>query len=216
MDKDRAHKLAESAGVKAPKSFVFENKTDIEIIAIQAGEIGYPLFVKPVRAGSSFGITKAACKDELPAAVKSAFEHDDRVIIEECIAGVEIGCAIIGSGELTVGELDEIELSDGFFDYKQKYTLENTRIHVPARIGSKKSCEIKETAKTIYKSLGCACFARVDRFLTPKGEIIFNEVNTVPGFTVHSRFPNMLKAAGFSFKQVIGKVIELAVADENR
>ena len=105
----------------------------------------------------------------------------------------------MGTENLTVGEVDEIELSGGFFDFTEKYQLKTSKIRVPARISHKKAQEIKETAKTIYKALDCSGFARVDMFLTKDGRIVFNEVNTIPGFTEHSRFPGMMKAAGISF-----------------
>ena len=211
MDKDRAHKLVHLAGVRVPRSFVFENERDAELAVTQAESLGYPLFVKPVKAGSSFGITRVLNPNGLPAAFKLAFEHDDRVLMEESIPGFEVGCAVLGNGELTVGEPDEIELADGFFDYKEKYTLETSSIHVPARIPPEKAEEIKRTAKTIYRALDCAGFARVDLFFTPSGEIVFNEVNTIPGFTVHSRYPSMLGAIGMTFRQVVGAAIDLAV-----
>ena len=122
-----------------------------------------------------------------------------------------MGCAVLGNDTLTVGELDEIELSDGFFDFTEKYTLKTSAIHVPARVSPAKTEEIKETARKIYKALGCRGFARVDMFLDNDGRIVFNEVNTIPGFTAHSRYPSMMQAAGMSLEQVISTVIELAV-----
>jgi len=211
MDKDRAHKLAHAAGVQVPASFLLKKNTDIEIALAQAESLRYPLFVKPVRAGSSYGITKVTDRCGLPAAIKLAFEYDDEVIVEESITGFEVGCAVMGNDTLTVGEVDEIELSDGFFDFTEKYTLKTSAIHVPARISEEKTKEIKETAKTIYQALGCRGFARVDMFLSSDGKVIFNEVNTIPGFTSHSRYPNMMKVAGIPFEQVISRVIELAV-----
>lgn len=117
----------------------------------------------------------------------------------------------MGEDVLTVGEVDEIELSDGFFDFEEKYTLKTSSIHVPARIPAEKAEEIRLTAQKIYRALDCRGFARVDMFLSDTGEIVFNEVNTIPGFTAHSRFPNMMKAAGISFGQIITSVIERAV-----
>jgi len=212
MDKDRAHKIAGAVGVNVPRSFTTKNKTDEMACFEQAEKLGYPLFVKPVNAGSSYGITKVMNKSELPTAVKLAFEYDNEIIVEENIPGFEIGCAVLGNDNLVIGMLDEIELANGFFDYKEKYTLETASIHVPARISEEKAEEAKETAKTIYKALGCTGFARVDMFITPSGEIVFNEVNTIPGFTTHSRYPNMLKAIGMTFEQVIDTAIKLAVA----
>ncbi|MEA4846783.1 MAG: D-alanine--D-serine ligase VanG [Clostridiaceae bacterium] len=211
MDKDKAHKIAHVAGVRIPRSFILGNEMDAGTVWKQVENIGYPLFIKPVRAGSSFGITKVLNRDELPAAVKLAFGHDDRVIIEENISGFEVSCAVLGNDKLIVGELGEIELADGFFDYKEKYTPETYSFHVPARISAQKAEEIKDTARRIYRALGCTGFARVDMFLTPSGEIIFNEVNTIPGFTTHSHYPHMLEAAGMTFEQVINTAIGLAV-----
>lgn len=211
MDKDRAHKIVSTAGVLVPKSFVIGRNAVLETISKQAEEIGYPLFVKPVKAGSSYGITKVETVGELECAVKAAFEYDNRVIIEENINGFEVGCAVLGNDSLTVGEVDEIELSDGFFDFTEKYTLKNSAIHVPARIDNQTAKRIKETAVLIYQVLDCRGFARVDMFLTDSGEIVFNEVNTIPGFTTHSRFPNMMKAVGYSFEKIIATAIELAV-----
>lgn len=122
-----------------------------------------------------------------------------------------MGCAILGTEQLITGELDEIELSEGFFNYTEKYTLKTSSIHVPARIDRSLSVKLKETAKTIYQVLGCSVFARVDMFLTPEGNIVFNEVNTIPGFTEHSRYPGMMKAAGYSFSQVLDQILRLAV-----
>ena len=114
----------------------------------------------------------------------------------------------MGSDTLTVGEPDEIELAGGFFNFTEKCTLETSAIRVPARITAE---QVKANAKRIYRSLGCQGFARVDQFLTPDGKLIFNEVNTIPGFTAHSRYPNMMKTAGMPFEQVISSLIELAV-----
>ena len=211
MDKKRAHKLAHLAGVRVAKSYVYHSPAEAGMALTHADGLGYPLFVKPVKSGSSFGVTKVTSRDKLSDAIKLAFEHDDTVVMEENIPGFEVGCAVMGSDNLIVGELDEVELLDGFFDYKEKYSLETSKLHVPARISAQKAEEMKETAKTIYKALGCSGFARVDMFLTPSGEIFFNEVNTIPGFTAHSRFPSMLKAIGMSFEQVVNGVIEQAV-----
>ena len=211
MDKDRAHKLAQAAGISVPQSFVLQNDMDAEIALMQAEEIGYPLFVKPVGAGSSYGITKVTERNQLPAALKLAFSYDNKVIIEECISGFEVGCAVLEGDGMMIGEVDEIELEKGFFDFTEKYTLKTSSIHVPARISAEKAAKIKETAKLIYKTLDCRGFARVDMFLDDTGRIVFNEVNTIPGFTSHSRFPNMMKAIHIPFEQIISIAIDKAV-----
>lgn len=209
MDKELAHRVAAAAGIKTAESVTMQECDKEEDIQKAAEMIGYPLFVKPVRAGSSFGITKVSEARELPGAVAEAFRHDTVIILEKEVEGFEVGCAVLGTKELCIGEVDEIELSDGFFDYTEKYTLKTSSIHVPARISAEKAREIKQTALEIYRLLGCTGFARVDMFLTPSGEIYFNEVNTIPGFTSHSRYPNMLKAAGISFEEVVERLLQM-------
>ncbi len=211
MDKETAHRLARACGVKSAQSYTISeaDKHDYGQIKAYGEMLRYPLFVKPLRAGSSFGITKVSGEEELLAAVEHAFAYDSQVILEEMIEGFEVGCAVLGTKELVVGAVDEIELSEGFFDYTEKYTLKSSQIHVPARIPEEKAREIKEAAIRIYRGLGCSFFARVDMFLTPEGEIYFNEVNTIPGFTAHSRYPNMMKAAGISFEELLSRLLEM-------
>ena len=209
MDKYLSHKLVQSYGIKVANSILINNKT--KDIYKEIKKLNFPLFVKPVRAGSSFGITKIESETEIEQAIKEALKYDTEIIIEENIDGIEIGCAILGNDDLIVGELDEIELSNGFFNYTEKYTLKTSQIHVPARIDKEIAQKAKETAKQIYKILKCKDFARVDMFLTPNNEIYFNEINTIPGFTSHSRYPNMMKQIGMSFEELVDKLISLEV-----
>ena len=125
---------------------------------------------------------------------------------------VELSRWVQALPELTVGLVDEIALSEGFFNYEEKYTLKTSAIHCPARIPPEKAAEIQAAAKTIYRALDCRVFARVDLFLTPDGEIVFNEVNTIPGFTAHSRYPSMMQGIGISFGELVTRLIELGVA----
>ena len=211
MDKDRAHKLAALAGVAVPESAVFARGAAAADIHAAAERLGWPLFVKPVRAGSSFGISRVEGPAGLYAAVREAFCHDGEILLEEAVPGFEVGCAVLGNDMLTVGAVDEIELSEGFFNYEEKYTLKTSAIHCPARIPAEEAAEIQAAARAVYRALGCRVFARVDLFLTPDGRIVFNEVNTIPGFTAHSRYPSMMKAAGLDFGTLITRMIELGV-----
>ncbi len=210
MDKGRAHALVRTAGVAVPKAVTFRQYEREAALREISRRLSYPLFVKPVRAGSSFGITKVLRETELNKAIESAFDHDSEVTVEEAVEGFEVGCAVLGNETLTVGRVDEIELSEGFFDYTEKYTLKTSRIHMPARIDAQTERRIQETAVTIYRTLGCSGFARVDMFLTPDGEIVFNEVNTIPGCTSHSRYPNMMKGIGLSFGDMLDRLIGLS------
>lgn len=214
MDKRRAHLLASLAGAAVPQGAVFSKGASREELEAAAERLGYPLFVKPVRAGSSFGITRVSGPGQLAGAAEEAFRHDREILLEEAVPGFEAGCAVMGNpGEtpLFVGAVDEIELSGGFFDFEEKYTLKTSAIHCPARISPEKAAEIQEAARTVYAALDCRVFARVDFFLTPEGRVVFNEVNTIPGFTAHSRYPAMMRAAGLEFSALLDRLVELGV-----
>ncbi len=210
MDKDRAHKLAALAGVDVPRAVVLRSMPGEAELRSIAAALGYPVFVKPVRAGSSFGITKVSAESALLNAVSFAFRYDREVIIEETIDGNEVGCAVMGNDELIIGRADEIEIFGDIFDYEEKYTLKTAKIHMPARVDASTEERIKAAAATIYRALGCRVMARVDMFLTPEGRIVFNEVNTIPGFTPHSRFPNMMKGIGLGFPALLDHLVEYA------
>ncbi|MDR2356849.1 MAG: D-alanine--D-serine ligase VanG [Oscillospiraceae bacterium] len=211
MDKDVAHRLAAHSGIRVPNSITLRASDAVSDAPGLAAGLRYPLFVKPANAGSSFGVTKIHDAAELPAAVAEAFAHDGKVVVEEAAPGFEVGCAVLGDDALTVGEVDEIELSGGFFDFTEKYTLKSSRIHMPARISAETAERVKSAARRIYRALECSGMARVDMFLTPDGEIIFNEVNTIPGFTAHSRYPSMLGGVGISFTEITDTLIRLAL-----
>lgn len=211
MDKDRAHKLAEYAGITVPKSMALKLGYDKLALEKFAKETGYPLFVKPIKSGSSYGVTKVSEPKELLPAVEFAFEFDNEVLVEEGIAGFEVSCAVMGNDELLVGEVAEIEIMGDLFDFNEKYTHASTVVHVPARLSPTLTEQVKETAKILYKALACKGFARVDLFITPDERIVFNEINTIPGFTEHSLYPGMMKAIGLSFPKVVERLVEYAV-----
>jgi len=211
MDKDRAHKLVSLAGIRVPKSFCFEYAPAMDEVYSAAEELGLPLFVKPVRAGSSFGVSKVEDNSQLEEAIRLALMYDTAVLLEENISGFETGCSVVGNDELITGRIDEIELAHGFFDYEEKYTLKTAKIHMPARIDEDLERQIQDAAKTVYRVLGCQGYARVDIFLTDEREIVFNEANTIPGFTQHSRFPNMMKGVGIEYPELVDILIDLAV-----
>ncbi|WP_367926098.1 D-alanine--D-serine ligase VanG [uncultured Ruthenibacterium sp.] len=213
MDKARAHTLARAVGIEVPMGMVFEREDAFSKIEQEAEKIGWPLFVKPVRAGSSFGITRVEEKKQLKQAVQNAFEHDDQILLEQAVDGFEVGCAVLGNHTLTVGLVDEIELSAGFFDYEEKYTLKSSKIHCPARISAQDAIRVQETAKILYRTMGCRGFARVDLFFTPDRRIVFNEINTIPGFTSHSRYPNMMRGIGLNFDELLEKLVDLGLEE---
>ncbi len=210
MNKHVAQRLAETVGVAVPKALLIYAGDSIVPAFAFAEEIGYPLFVKPVKAGSSYGVTRVTAADGLATAIEEALKYDDVIMVEEAVLGKEIACAVMGNRELIVGEVDEVELAGGFYDFEAKYFPKSTVIHVPARIDDSERERIKEIAAKLYKATGCNGFARVDLFYTDEGQVVFGEINTIPGFTEHSRFPAMMKAVGYSFSQVLDYFIENA------
>jgi D-alanine--(R)-lactate ligase len=207
MDKSLAYVVARSAGIATPNHWVVTPDEHLD-----ADQLTYPVFVKPARSGSSFGVTKVARSDELDSAIRTARRYDAKVIVEEAVAGSEIGCAIQGTGvDLLAGEVDQIALSDGFFRIHQEAAPEqgsdNATVIVPADISADARSLVQETAKAIYRALGCSGLARVDLFLTDDGRVVLNEVNTLPGMTSYSRYPRMMAAAGLPFGEMIDRIV---------
>lgn len=213
MDKHRAHQLAGLAGIRVPRSVYFDHAPSEEELSSACRDLQCPLFVKPLRAGSSFGMSKISDKSQLAGAAAKALEHDSRLLIEENVEGIEVGCAVLGSRELTVGRVDAVELDTWFFDYEEKYSQQHTRIHMPAPVSPDTEERIRNAAAVIYRALDCSGFARVDMFLTPEEEIVFNEVNTIPGCTALSRFPQMLAGIGMDYGTFIDTVIGEALGE---
>jgi D-alanine--(R)-lactate ligase len=212
MDKSLAYVAARSAGIDTPAFSILE-RADVATPT----ELAYPVFVKPARSGSSFGVTRVECADELDAAIATAREYDHKVLIEQAIFGTEVGCAVLGAGaDLFVGEVDQITLRHGIFRIHQEaepeHGSENAVITVPADLPAVQRDEIRATARSIYTALGCEGLARVDMFLQADGRIVLNEVNTLPGFTTYSRYPRMMAAAGLGLSDLIDRLIASAMA----
>ncbi|MEV6493323.1 ATP-grasp domain-containing protein, partial [Actinoplanes sp. NPDC051633] len=211
MDKSLAYLVVRSAGIATPR---FWTVTPDE--KVDADQLTYPVFVKPARSGSSFGVSKVSREEDLPGAVADARQYDSKVLIEGAVAGSEVGCAILGNGpDLVAGEVDRIALSHGFFRIHQENEpergSENSTPVVPADIPDELRSLVQETAKAIYRALGCRGLARVDMFLTPDGRVVLNEVNTFPGMTSYSRYPRMMVAAGMPLPELIDRMASLTL-----
>jgi D-alanine--(R)-lactate ligase len=216
MDKPLAYVIARSAGIATPDFWTVAADEDVD-----PGALTYPVFVKPARSGSSFGVSKVADEAELVSAVELARRYDAKVVIEAAVDGHEVGCAILGDGrELLAGEVDRISLSHGFFRIHQEAEPErgsdNSTPIVPADIPAPSRALVQETAKTVFRALGCRGLARVDLFLTGDGTVVLNEVNTFPGMTSYSRYPRMMAAAGLPLAEVIDRMVSLALAGGRR
>jgi D-alanine---(R)-lactate ligase len=216
MDKTLTYLVARAAGVATPNFWTVTTEQ-----ALAPAELTYPVFVKPARSGSSFGVTKVSGRDELAEAVEAARLYDSKVLIEEAVVGSEIGCAVLGDGQdLLVGEVDRVALSHGFFKIHQESApetgSENATFIVPADIPAEARLLVQDTAKAVYRALGCRGLARVDFFLREDGTVVLNEVNTFPGLTSYSRYPRMMAAAGIPLGDVIDRVVALALGGEVR
>lgn len=216
MDKSLAYLVVGNAGVATPNFWAGTAGEDVD-----ASKFAYPVFVKPARSGSSFGVTKVSREEDLPGAIAEAARFDSKVLIEEAVEGSEVGCAVLGNGaELIAGEPDQIRLSHGFFKIHQEDNpesgSENSTILVPADISAESRVRVQATAQTIYRALGCKGLARVDLFLLEDGTAMLNEVNTFPGLTSYSRYPRMMAAAGLPFSEMLDRMVSLALAGTPR
>ncbi|QFG21400.1 D-alanine--(R)-lactate ligase [Actinomadura sp. WMMB 499] len=216
MDKSLAYTIAKGAGIATPNFWVVAENEKVD-----PGRLSYPVFVKPARSGSSFGVSKVTRADELPGALSAARQYDSKIVIEEAVDGSEVGCAVLGAPYgLVVGEVDRVDLSHGFFRIHQEASpetgSENSTFIVPADIPDESRQLVQETAKTIYRALGCKGLARVDMFLTGDGGVVLNEVNTMPGMTSYSRYPRMMAAAGLSLSDVIDRLISMTLRGKKR
>ena len=216
MDKSLTYLVARNAGIATP-----EHEAVTADEKIDPDGLTYPVFVKPARSGSSFGVSKVSEKEELPSAVETARGYDSKVLIEQAVVGSEVGCALLGDRfGLVTGEVDRVSLSHGFFRIHQESEpeagSENATFIVPADISGEERSLVQETAKAIYRALGCEGLARVDMFLTGDGTVVLNEVNTLPGMTSYSRYPRMMAAAGLPLTDVIGRLLSLAMCRKQR
>lgn len=215
MDKSLAYAVARSAGISTP-----DFRTIMGNESFDSDQFRYPVFVKPARSGSSFGVSRVDRGSELGKAVEIAKRYDGKVLIEEAVIGSEVGCAILGNDtNLMTGELDRVALSHGFFrihqEEKPESGSENATFIVPADISASAGERVRKTAKALYVALGCRGLARVDMFLKEDGEVVVNEVNTLPGLTSYSRYPRMMAAAGVPLSEVIDRLVSLALSGES-
>jgi D-alanine--(R)-lactate ligase len=218
MDKSLTYLVAGSAGIATPNFWTVAANESVD--DVDPGRFAYPVFVKPARSGSSFGVSEVRTKEELASAVEAARQYDSKVLIEEAVVGSEVGCAVLGTGtELVTGEVDQISLSHGFFRIHQEDEpesgSENSTVIVPAEISAQSRAVVQETAKAVYRALGCRGLSRVDMFLKDDGTIVLNEVNTLPGMTSYSRYPRMMAAAGLTLAEVIDRVVSQALAGDD-
>ena len=200
--------------VRQAKAVTAFARDDRDAVIKEAEEkIGYPMFVKPSRSGSSVGCSAVKSREDLPAALGSAFSEDDKILIEERIKGKEIEVAVLEEdGKLTVSTPAEIDVgSSDFYDYETKYVTDESSFFIPARIPGKSAEEARSAAAQIFRILGCRGLSRVDFFLTKNNELVFNEINTMPGFTPISMYPKLMEYGGIPYGELIDRLIGSAM-----
>lgn len=185
---------------KNPDKYISEVEKNLE----------YPVFVKPANAGSSVGVSKAASREELKAAVIKAAKEDGRILIEENIIGKEVECAVLGNDEPFASVPGQIAPAAEFYDYDAKYNNPDSKLFIPAQISEELMEKVKKTAMKAYRTLGCTGLSRVDFFVTDDGRVLLNEINTLPGFTSISMYPKLMEASGTDGSSLIERLIELA------
>ena len=214
MDKSFAKPIFAAAGIEVADGIVVTSRD--KQIAID--DLAYPVFVKPARGGSSRGTHKVKSVDGLNAALKDAFLYDHKVMIEQAVIGREIECAVLESDGVVqasvVGEII-IDSKFEFYDFEAKYLDGATSVKIPADIPSEAAEEIRSKAVQAFKALGCSGLARCDFFYTDQGEIVINEINTMPGFTGTSMYPKLWTASGVEYKALITSLIETALKRTN-
>ena len=217
MDKTFAKPIYADSGLKVADGITV-HKSDwaqnqaLEIAKISA--LGFPLFVKPARSGSSRGTSKVKSEGDIPAAIEAAHEHDPKALVEVAIKGREVECAVLEiDGKATASIIGEIRVHEPheFYDFEAKYFDGSTSFDVPANIPEKISNQIRQAAVTAFEALGCEGLARVDFFLTDENELLINELNTMPGFTNSSVFPMLWQASGMSYGALITQLIMSAL-----
>jgi D-alanine-D-alanine ligase len=174
------------------------------------------MFVKPARAGSSMGITRVTDPSDLRAAVEEARRHDPKVVVEAAVVGRELECGVLQDldGTPQASEIGEIEVLSGhdFYDFEAKYVdEEHVRLSCPADVTPEVRARVQEIAVHAFDVMGCEGLARVDVFLTRDGEVVVNEINTMPGFTPHSMYPRMWAASGVDYPALVDRLLQLAL-----
>ncbi|GIH27016.1 D-alanine--D-alanine ligase [Acrocarpospora phusangensis] len=219
MDKAFMKQLLKAAGLPVGPYVVVQDRHwrgDRAQVLKEIEDLGWPVFVKPARAGSSQGISKASTPDELEAAIEAARAHDPKVLVEAAIPGREIECAVLeslGDAGPEASLPGEVVVKGGqeFFDFEAKYYADQMALEVPAELPAEVTAEIQSMAIRAFEALGCEGLSRVDFFYTPAGELILNEINTMPGFTSLSVAPQLWAATGLSYGQLVDRLIQLAL-----
>lgn len=216
MDKTLTKLVADQAGIRQAdwmlvRNADVESRTDWVMEQVEK-KFQYPVFIKPAGTGSSVGVSKAFNREELKSALLKAGTYDSKILVEEFIDGREVEVAVMGNENPVASGCGEIDSGAEFYDYDAKYLTDTSVAYIPARISDTVEEQVRDAAVRIYSAIGCQGLSRVDFFVTHEGdEVVFNEINTLPGFTSISMFPKLFAASGIPSDQLIEELINLAL-----
>ena len=211
MDKDVTKRLLRDAGINVAP-YVIATKQNIPSFEEVENELNMPVFIKPANLGSSVGVYKVSSKAEYQEKMKLALGYDHKVLIERLIIGKEVECSVLGNEDPKASLPGEIITNTDFYDFESKYVDSNaSRTQIPASITDEQIDTVRKTAVKAYQTMSCQGLARVDFFVTSEGDILINEINTLPGFTNISMYPKMWEATGIAYPELLGLLIELAL-----
>ena len=215
MDKTITKLIADAAGVRqAAWQLVtregFARSRENALNTVEA-RFAYPVFVKPAGTGSSVGVAKAKDRAALEAAIEAALKYDRKVLVEEFISGQEVEVAVLGNDNPFASICGEIDSGAEFYDYDAKYISDCAHLYIPARISEQTAEQVRELAVRVYRAMGCRGLSRVDFFVKADGEVVFNEINTIPGFTSISMYPKLFEASGIPYGELLDDLIALAL-----
>ena len=221
MDKEYMKLLMSARGLPVGQYVVVRDRDwrvigERKRVLDEIAELGWPVFVKPARGGSSIGITRVGVFDELEAAIEVARAHDPKVLVEAAVDGIEVECAVLegldgGPPEASVPGQVVVDPGSLFYDYEAKYLASATTMRIPAPVRVEAASEIRRLACAAFDAISCEGLARVDFFYTPGGQILVNEINTMPGMTPASGFPMMWAASGLPLRQLVDRIIQTAL-----
>ena len=211
MDKDLFKSILRDKGIPVTRSVTLRRKADgFE------NPFGFPVFVKPARLGSSVGISKARGENELGAAIELAFRHDEKVLVEEFVSGVEVECSVLGNEEPIASIPGEIVANSDWYDYSAKYDEGGMDLIVPPRVTQEAIDRVQELSVQSFRATECEGMARADCFVREDGEVLVNELNTIPGFTATSVYAKLFEASGIPYEELLDRLVQLALERHER
>jgi D-alanine-D-alanine ligase len=211
MDKDLFKSVLRDKGIPVARSVALRPGNAAE------APFGFPCVVKPARLGSSVGISIVRSEADLPAAVELAFAHDEKVLVEEFLDGIEVECSVLGNLDPVASVPGEIvPLTSDWYDYEAKYADGGMELVVPARVSEESAARVQELAVAAFVATDCEGMARVDFFVKPGGEVVVNEINTIPGFTATSVYAKLFEATGIPYPELLDRLVELALERHER